>query len=80
MDPTEADVVSFMEKFAGFHATLTPAEQSVLEQMTAAALATGGEVDGFAYTPVASLHKVVFESQLAPDPNPTYARIVSLLR
>lgn len=77
---SEADMVSFMEKLADFHETLTPGEQAILGQLTATALTGGDEVQGFLYSPVPSLRNFVLNPTLLPSPKPFYAHLASFLQ
>jgi hypothetical protein len=78
--PSEADMVSFMEKLADFHETLTPGEQAILDQVTATALTGGDDVEGFLYSPVPSLRNFVLNPSLLPSPRPFYAHLASYLQ
>jgi hypothetical protein len=53
---SQEELVPFLEKLAQFHATLSPREQSILDEMTAMALVPpSSEVQGYTLTAVPSL-------------------------
>ena len=50
---SEAELVTFLEKLAQFHTTLSPREQLLLDDLTAAALMPpAGEVEGYTVPPL----------------------------
>jgi hypothetical protein len=49
------EVIGFLNKLAEFRQTLEPGEQAILDEMTATALSSSGEVQGFALSAVPML-------------------------
>ena len=58
----EAEALDFLDKLAQFHGTLSPAQQTLLDEMTAAAL-QAPDVDGFVLIsgtqPISSLRQTL---------------------
>jgi len=49
---SQVELVTFLEKLAQFHATLSPREQAILDEMTAASMAASTpEVQGYLNNP-----------------------------
>lgn len=76
---SQDELISFMERLADFHETLTPPQQAILDEMTATALG-GDDVRGFAFSPVPSLNNLFANPHMLPSTRPFYARVASFLQ
>ena len=72
--PSEGELLEFLDKLAAFHSTLSPNQQTLLDDMTATAL-TEPDVSGFATPPPSALSSSLLRGQLiglAKNPSSTY--------
>ena len=77
-DPvSESELIQFMEKLAEFHESLSPKEQAMMDEMTAASMAD--EVSGFGFTNLSQLQGQFQGGGSALPTRQYYANVASIL-
>lgn len=70
------ETIQFLEKLAQFHETLSPNEQVMLDELTAAAMSD--DVQGYGFTNLTTIQGAFTSPQSLPT-RPYYANVTNLL-